>query len=260
MSSIHHVHAVLEAARLPRPAAPVELIGHGRSGDLVARAGEAVVKLALAPANVERLRREIAAMRWLGPDAPTAPILWTGELEGGLALVTRNLPYRPVSHVEAHEAADALAATAEALAALHARDPADCPFDMRLDVKFERAERNVAAGLVDEEDFDDERAGWTGQQALDKARATRPAAERLVLAHGDASLPNFLWGPGAPVRLVDLGLFGLADPYQDLALYLRSAKYNHPQIDAAAILRERYPLAEIDEAACDFYRLMDELF
>jgi aminoglycoside 3'-phosphotransferase-2 len=125
---------------------------------------------------------------------------------------------------------------------------------------FERAERNVAAGLVDEEDFDGERAGWTGQQALDKAHATRPAAERLVLAHGDASLPNFLWAPGAPVRLVDLGLFGLADPYQDLALYLRSAKYNHPQIDAAAILRERYPLADIDEAACDFYRLMDELF
>ena len=60
--------------------------------------------------------------------------------------------------------------------------------------------------------------------------------------------------------MVDLGRFGLADPWQDLALFLRSAKFNHPHLDAAAILRERYPLAAIDEAACAFYRLMDEFF
>ncbi|HEY9235571.1 MAG TPA: phosphotransferase [Phenylobacterium sp.] len=113
---------------------------------------------------------------------------------------------------------------------------------------------------MDEGDFDGERAGWTARQALDAAHATRPATERLVLTHGDASLPNFLWSPGRPVRLIDLGRLGLADPYQDLALFLRSAKYNYPDLDAAAILREHYPLAQIDEAACDFYRLMDELF
>ena len=260
MSSAQHVRAVLEAARLPQPDALPDLVGHGRSGDLVARAGEAVVKLASTPDNIELLRREIAVLRWLGPDAPTAPILWTGELDGALALVMENLPGRPVSHVAPQEAADALGATAQALAALHGRDPAGCPFDMRLDVKFALAERHVAAGLVDEDDFDEERAGWTARQALDAAYATRPATERLVLTHGDASLPNFIWTPAEPVRLVDLGRFGLADPYQDLALFLRSAKYNYPDIDARPILRERYPLEQIDEGACDFYRLMDELF
>lgn len=260
MFSAQHVRAVLEAAHLPQPQALVDLVEHGQSGDLVARAGEAVVKFASTPANIELLAREIAVLAWLGPQAPTAPVLWSGELEGGLALVTQALPGRPVSHVGPHEAADALSATAEALAALHARDPAGCPFDMRLDVKFALAERRVAAGLVDEDDFDDERKGWTARQPLDEACARRPASERLVLTHGDASLPNFLWSPGRAVGIVDLGRFGLADPYQDLALFLRSAKYNYPDLDAAAILRERYPLTEIDEAACDFYRLMDELF
>lgn len=260
MSSVQHVRAVLEAARLPQPDALVDVIDLGRSGDLVARAGEVVVKFASAPANIELLAREIAVLAWLGPQAPTAPVLWTGELEGGLAMIMENLADRPVSCLSAQEAADGLAATARALAALHARDPAGCPFDMRLDVKFAMAEQNVAAGLVDEEDFDAERAGWTARQALDAAYAGRPASERLVLTHGDASLPNFLWSPGRPVRLIDLGRFGLADPHQDLALFLRSAKYNYPDLDAAAILREHYPLAQVDEAACDFYRLMDELF
>ncbi len=258
MFSAQHVRAVLEAAHLSQPQALVDLVEHGQSGDLVARVGEAVVKLASSADNIELLRREIAVLEWLG--APTAPILWTGELEGGLALVMQNLPGRPVSHVEPQEAADALAATVDALAGLHARDPSGCPFDMSLEVKFALAERRVAAGLVDEDDFDEERTGWTARQAMDQAQATRPATERLVLTHGDASLPNFIWSAGSPVRLVDLGRFGLADPYQDLALFLRSAKFNHPHIDARAILRERYPLAELDERACDFYRLMDELF
>lgn len=71
---------------------------------------------------------------------------------------------------------------------------------------------------------------------------------------------NFIWSPGQPVTLLDLGRFGLADRYQDLAVFLRSAKRNHHHIDAPALLREHYPLAEVDERACEFYWLLDEFF
>jgi aminoglycoside phosphotransferase len=87
-----------------------------------------------------------------------------------------------------------------------------------------------------------------------------PSDERLVVTHGDASLPNFVWSPSNGVGLIDLGRFGLADPYQDLALFLRSARRNHPDIDAEALMLERYPLAAIDADRCAFYRLLDELF
>lgn len=256
-----YIRLMLEAARLPQAAA-VEMIGHGQSGDLVARCGELVVKFAPGdlPHNLALLAREIEVVRWLDGRVPLAPIVWTGPFDGGLVLVSQALPGEAVSHLPPAAAAAGLAATAQAMAALHALDPAGCPFDMSLAVKFALAQANVAAGLVDEDDFDDERAGWTARQALDAALATRPASERLVLAHGDASLPNFVWTPGRPAALVDLGRFGLADPWQDLALFLRSAKFNYPDIDAAAILREAYPLEAVDEAACAFYRLMDELF
>ncbi len=256
------VREALTAAGLPNPATEIQLISHGQSGDLVAQTGALVVKLAPAdlPHNMTLLQREIDVLRWLGARANTPAIVWTGPCEAGLALVSQAIAGTPVSHVPEDQAQAALIATIEALAALHALDPAGCPFDTSLPAKFALAEQNVEAGLVDEDDFDGEREGWSGQQALAHAHATRPATEHLVLTHGDASLPNFIWSPGRPVTLLDLGRFGLADRYQDLALFLRSAQFNHPTIDARALLRAHYPLPQIDEAACDFYRLMDEFF
>lgn len=256
------VREVLATAGLPADAAEIQLISHGQSGDLVAQAGSLIVKLAPAalPHNIALLRQEIDVMRWLGEWARTSDILWAGACEAGYGLVSEAAAGTPVSHVSESQAGAALIATIQALAALHALPAADCPFDRTLAARFPMAEAQVEAGLVDEDDFDAERAGWTAPQALAHARATAPTSEDLVLTHGDASLPNFIWSPGHAVTLLDLGRFGLADRHQDLAIFLRSAKRNHPHIDAPALLREHYPLAEVDEQACEFYRLLDEFF
>jgi aminoglycoside phosphotransferase len=256
------VRDVLAAAGLPAPAAAIDVVSHGRSGDLVALFGPLVVKLAPAalPHNIALLRQEIEVMRWLGERVKTPAPLWAGPCEAGYALVSETAAGTPVSHVPQDQAEAALVATIETMAALHALPSAGCPFDRGLAERFKLAQAQVEAGLVDEDDFDAERAGWTAPQALAHARAIAPTSENLVLTHGDASLPNFIWAPDQPVTLLDLGRFGLADRYQDLAIFLRSAEFNHPHIDARALLREHYPLAEVDEAACDFYRLMDEFF
>lgn len=256
------VREVLAIAGLPADPAAIQLISHGQSGDLVAQAGSLVVKLAPAarPHNIAQLRQEIDVMRWLGERARTPSILWAGPCEGGYGLVSQAASGAPVSHVAKDQARAALIATIETLAALHALPSEGCPFDRTLAARFPLAQAQAEAGFIDEDDFDAERAGWTAPQALAHARATAPTSEDLVLTHGDASLPNFIWSPGQPVTLLDLGRFGLADRYQDLAIFLRSAKRNHPHIDAPALLREHYPLGEIDETACEFYRLLDEFF
>ena len=256
------VREVLATAGRATDAATIQLISHGQSGDLVAQAGSLVVKLAPAtlPHNIALLRQEIDVMRWLGERARTPAIVWAGPCEAGYGLVSEAVSGTPVSHVGEYQAHAALVATIEALAALHGLPTIGCPFDRTLAERFQLAQAQVEAGLVDEDDFDAERAGWTAPQALAHARATAPASEDLVLTHGDASLPNFIWSEGRPVTLLDLGRFGLADRYQDLAIFLRSAKFNHPHIDAPALLREHYPLAQVDETACAFYRLLDEFF
>ncbi len=115
-------------------------------------------------------------------------------------------------------------AAIETLAALPPLDPAGCPFDLRLDVKFGEALARLTAGLVDEGDFDNKRAGWTAGEVLAHARATqsghgapRPGPRRRLPAQ-----PH-IWSPDHGAAMLDLGRFGLADPTRNLALFLRSA-------------------------------------
>jgi aminoglycoside 3'-phosphotransferase-2 len=236
----------------------VELISLGESGDVVARMGPLYLKIARPGATdrIEELDREITALQWLAGKVTTPEVVWTGDIEGGRVLVSAALPGIPASHASQDEAPTALAATLDILATLHALPAAACPFDARLETKL----RLAALGLVDTNDFDDERLGWTAAQALAEARRSAPGDERLVVTHGDASLPNFIWSAGGGLGLIDLGRFGLADPYQDLALFLRSAARNHPDVDARALMLAHYPIAEVDLGRCAFYRLLDELF
>jgi aminoglycoside 3'-phosphotransferase-2 len=261
------VSSLLTTAGLEASAADVRIVGHGESGDLVALVGgptPAVVKLAPPelPLNQRALHREVDVLRWLAPIARVPKVLWTGEhlgLDGWTALVMERLPGEPMSHVPPEQAEPALVATIRALAELHAIDLAGCPFDARLPTRLAWAEANVEAGVVDEDDFDEERLGFSAARVLEEVRRTCPADEDLVLAHGDACLPNFLWSGGDADGLIDLGRFGVADRHQDLALFLRSARHNHPHVDLAALLEAHYPLAAVDEARCAFYRLLDEL-
>jgi aminoglycoside 3'-phosphotransferase-2 len=254
------IAGAIDAAGLgPQAAEPMNL---GESGDVVARMGGLYLKIARHgdTDRVGELDHEITALRWLAGKVTVPEVIWSGDIEGGRVLVSAALPGTPVSHAPAAEAQAALAATLDALAALHGLPAAGCPFDASVDAKLTLAARRAALGLIDTEDFDDERLGWTAEQALAEAGRTAPRDERLVVTHGDASLPNFIWSPAGGVGLIDLGRFGLADPYQDLALFLRSAARNHPGVDAAGLVRARYPLTTLDTARCDFYRLLDELF
>lgn len=252
---------VLAAAGLTGGGA-LDPVGHGQSGDLVARCGDAFVKIAQRSHawNAQALEREAEVLRWLAGKAPVPRVLWFGGVDDDLALVTQAVPGTAVSHVGEPEAEAALVATIATLAALHATPLADCPFDLRLSLKLAEAQARVADGAVDETDFDPERLGLTARQAWDQLMALIPATEDPVLAHGDASLPNFIWNGGAQVTLVDVGRFGIADRYQDLSLFLRSAGRNHPHVDAVHLLRTHYPLADLDEARLDFYRFLDEFF
>ena len=255
------IERVLAAAGLTGGGAP-DLVGPGQSGDLVARCGDVFVKVTRRSQtwNARAMEREAEVLRWLAGRAPVPKVLWFGQVSEDLALVIEAAPGTAVSHVGEPEAKAALVATIATLAALHATPIVDCPFDLRLSIKLAEAQARVADGAVDETDFDPERLGLSAHQAWAQLTAKVPSTEDLVLAHGDASLPNFIWNGGAQVIFIDVGRFGIADRYQDLSLFLRSAKRNHPQVDAVHLLARHYPLADLDEALLDFYRFLDEFF
>lgn len=147
---------------------------------------------------------------------------------------------------------------AQGLRRLHALDPSRCPFDHSLPGRLADARANLDAGLVDEDDFDDERRGWRASQVYDWLSANMPPSGNLVVTHGDACVPNFMAENGRFSGIVDCSRLGLADKWQDLALACRSLERNCGREHIPAFLAAYG--AEWDEIRYRFYSALDELF
>ncbi|HEY1426744.1 MAG TPA: APH(3') family aminoglycoside O-phosphotransferase [Caulobacteraceae bacterium] len=256
---------VLGAAGVPWSPRAVSAIGHGMSGDLVVRIeGDRplIAKLVQRASHVSRaeLAREAAALRWLDGRIGAPPVVWSGDAGGGPALLTEALAGTPLHELASDRAeAGARAATA-ALAELHALPIEGCPFDERMAVKLATARARLGAGEVDAAGFDSERTGRTPQAVLAELMGRVPPAEDLVVTHGDACWPNFILRPDGTAAIIDLGRFGVADRHQDLALFIRSAGHNFPDLPIRALLAAHYPVQPVDDAKLDFYRLLDEFY
>lgn len=141
---------------------------------------------------------------------------------------------------------------------IHALPLENCPFDARLDYKIEIARRRMIKGLVDEEDFDEERQGRTAADLFKELLAARPSDEDLVFTHGDYCAPNVILENGKLSGFIDWAEAGVADRFQDLALLTRSARYNFGAEYEEKVF-EIYGVKP-DWEKIHFYRLLDEFF
>jgi aminoglycoside 3'-phosphotransferase I len=188
-------------------------------------------------------------------------VLWFEAVGDKAQLLTTALPGRTADDRLADGApiASIAAAAGRFLALIHALPADKCPFDAGHALRLAAARGNVAAGLVDEDDFDDDHAGWTAADVLAEAEALAPAVRGRVVTHGDWSLGNLLLDEhGEVTGCIDLGRLGVADPYQDLAVMWQNlAAFGS---EAQRTFLDAYGLGEVDEARLGFHRCLDELF
>lgn len=140
------------------------------------------------------------------------------------------------------------------LRALHELPWRDCPFDARVPVMLEKARRNVEAGLVDPDDFDDDHRGATPAELLEQLVSTAPADEDPVVAHGDFCPPNVLLRQDGSTVLIDVGRLGVADRHHDISLVHRELSE-----EAVVAFDRAYGLVPRPERLY-WYRLLDEFF
>jgi len=233
----------------------------GRSGAKVWRIEHGTETLFLkaeATHPLSELPGEAQRLQWLGSTPVPVPEVRDSFAEDDFNwLLMTAMPGTDLSQLTASPNQLRIA-LASGLRALHELDPLDCPFDHRLNVHLADGAANLAAGRVDETDFDESRDGWTGRQVLDWLLEHRPTSEDLVVTHGDASLPNMMSRDGAFAGVIDCGRLGVSDRWQDLALACRSLIYNCGREHVAPFLAAYG--AEWDETRYRYYCTLDELF
>lgn len=221
--------------------------------------GDETLFLKRAPIHaLSELPGEASRLAWLAGKPVPAPRLRASFAADGFDwLLMTALPGRDLTHFvdRPTELCHILAA---GLRSVHAQDPADCPFDHRLEARLASGAANVAAGRVDETDFDATREGWTAEAVLAWLHENRPASEDLVVTHGDASLPNIMADHAAFAGIIDCGRLGVADRWQDLALACWSIAFNCGEAHIPTFLATYG--ATWDAARYAYYCTLDELF
>ncbi|MFE3194106.1 APH(3') family aminoglycoside O-phosphotransferase [Nocardia sp. NPDC059240] len=247
------------------------MVTTGCSGAAVWRSpdGRSYAKTASSAAGVGELQDERDRLGWLRTVPVGSPeVLDWIESDGKCTLITSALPGVPASEFPASAVESVTRELVRFLAVLHGIPVSSCPFDGRLDLTIPRATANVAAGLVDEDDFDDVRRGRAARDLLDALVADQPHARALeasdlAVCHGDFCLPNVLLDPETltVTGILDVGRLGVADRHFDLALLTRSiasAELN-PSFDSAladAVIER----TGADPWRIEYYRLLDEFF
>ncbi len=209
-------------------------------------------------------RREAQMLTWLRGRLPVPRVLHDQVENGRRWLLLSRLPGQMAcdkGYLTRPEVV--LSLLADSLRALWAVDVRDCPCIRTLDEQLMEAEERLAAGQIDP-DFSAE--GFDSPARLLRwLKDNRPPLEP-VLSHGDLCLPNILLQDDRLAGFVDLGLCGVADRWQDVALCWRSLRDNthghygnYPEFPPADRLFSALGMAP-DRQKLRYYLLLDTLF
>ena len=205
------------------------------------------------------IEEEAGKLQWLTASGqPCAQVVATAREAGNFWLLANALPGRSLDQARDLGCSRLAKICAEALTELHHVAVVTCPFDLRFDVQLREAQRRVEAGLVHASEFDPQRAGQRPEELLAQLQSLRPAAEDLVVTHGDATFENLVESGGLFSGFVDCGRLGVADRHRDIALVTRSLEKVFGE-EGSKEFFARYG-QPIDRRMIELHRLMDEFF
>lgn len=263
MTELERIAEIPDAIRALVAGLPYTLDQTGMSGSRIALFDDMVLKA--EPVGTES-ENNLAMLRWLDGRIPVPKVLHTEVKDGFRWLLMTRLEGTMSCDAEWLRDPQRLArALADAMKRLWAVDITDCPVDLGLAERLERAaEIECDMDNVDPETFGEN--GFSSPAALlDWLRENRPPEDR-VLSHGDFCLPNIFLENWELAGFLDLGRCGVSDRWQDIALCWRSLRDNLggrygdavPGFDPDCLFDALG--VEKDEGKLRYYLLLDELF
>lgn len=205
------------------------------------------------------IRAEAERLAWIGDRFPAPQVIVFGEEAETAYLLTAALKGVLLQDVLSHhQSLTIVKQVGHLLRDLHRIPSGDCPFDMRLQQRLAFVRSRIEHGLVDANDFDEERQGVDVFVLWEELLEKRPVVEDIVVTYGDFTPANILVNPETldVAGVIDWGKAGVADCYQDIALMLRELE---PSFQTAFI--EGYGDGQLlDKERIHYYQLLDEFF
>lgn len=207
------------------------------------------------------IEKEIQVLNWLNQWISVPTVIQHIKNQNGVFFLMTAIPGENLADFSKKiDTTECLILGAQYLRQIHSIPIEGSPFYRGLNVTLKLAEQHLHLGLVDETDFDKQRLGLTAQQVFDNLQLSRPMNEELVFTHGDYCFPNIIVDNGKISGVVDLGRAGVADRYQDIALFLRSFQFNIGAPDIDLFLKEYSLIDSLDLQKIEFYLALDEFF
>jgi len=242
-----------------------QLVLMGDTADTVIRyeKNEQVYFLKTGKKNHES-QREHDMLKWLNgkllvPDilfwneTETTFYLLTSPAQGTMACTERGL---------SSEEDEIIYALADGLLQFQGIEISSCPLENKLEQRLDAALFNIENNLVNLDDFactfSENKRFQTPIQLYEYLLTNKPE-EELHLTHGDFCLPNIFVTRDKATGFIDMGRGGTGDKYQDIALCLRSLRYNTFKNDDKSLLFDVLGITP-DWEKIDYYILLDELF
>ena len=144
---------------------------------------------------------------------------------------------------------------------IHSLDSAGFPFNHDLAYRLNKI--NVSEAKT--QYFERELKGKDPQEMYDFLVNNQDFKKDLVLCHGDVCFPNFMMKDDKLVALIDVSGAGINDRYLDLAIALRTLRFNFEVINDTltkediSLFCEIYGIKSLDEFKLKYYIYLDEL-
>ncbi|MEW9524851.1 APH(3')-I family aminoglycoside O-phosphotransferase [Agrobacterium radiobacter] len=253
--------------------ASAELAGYEWARKKVGESGAAVYRLHGKPgapdlflkhgrgAAADDLTEEMVRLRWLAKHMPVPAVTHFVITPDEAWLITTALPGETAYQALKERPEDSMAvvdALADFLQRLHEIPLHDCPFNSDHAYRLDLARKRIDSGLVEEDDFDAEREGWTAEQVWRALHELLPFESDPVVTHGDFSLDNLLMVDGKVVGCIDTGRVGIADRYQDVAIVWNCLQEFTGDLQGRFLAQ--YGVPSPDRARLQFHLMLDELF
>jgi aminoglycoside phosphotransferase len=207
----------------------------------------------------DKLLREKSILNWLSGKLPIPEVLLFCENQEYEFIVLSEIVGIPSFASELrNNPNNVMEKLGNGLHLIHSIDITNCPFSETIKNKIARVEDNIQKNRVDISNFEPENYGKDINELYTNLLGYLPIKEDVVFTHGDFCMPNILINNNKISGFIDLGMAGISDRYQDLALAIRSLKYNGFSENEQNIFLSSYGVKNLDQKKFQFFLLLDE--